>query len=119
MDNTEHDATHERMTALLAASTRTAVLSTGSATRRIESLDFLVRGFSAELTAESLSNQLDQLAADLAALTSKKDLKSELGEMESLRLQMAMDRMSKMTSMLSNVMKKISDTAQSITQNLK
>lgn len=44
---------------------------------------------------------------------------SETGEMESLRLQMAMDRMSKMMSTLSNLLKKISDTASAITQNLK
>jgi hypothetical protein len=36
---------------------------------------------------------------------------SELGETESLRLQMAMDRMSKMMSTLSNMLKKISCTA--------
>ena len=47
------------------------------------------------------------------------DSMSEMGEMESLRLQMAMDRMSKMMSTLSNILKKISDTAQSIIQNLK
>jgi hypothetical protein len=32
---------------------------------------------------------------------------------------MAMDRMSKMTSTLSNILKKISDTSSGITQNLK
>jgi len=47
------------------------------------------------------------------------DSMSEMGEMESLRLQMAMDRMSKMISMLSNVLNKTSDTASQITQNLK
>lgn len=47
------------------------------------------------------------------------DSMSEMGEMESLRLQMVMDRMSKMMSTLSNLLKKMSDTAQSITQNLK
>jgi hypothetical protein len=44
---------------------------------------------------------------------------NELGEMESLRLQMAMDRMSKMMSTLSNLLGKISDTASSITRNIK
>jgi hypothetical protein len=44
---------------------------------------------------------------------------SSMGEMESLRLQMAMDRMSKMMSTLSNLLKKISDTANAMTQNLK
>lgn len=49
----------------------------------------------------------------------KLDNMSEMGEMESLRLQMAMDKLSKMMSTLSNLLKKISDTASSITQNIK
>lgn len=44
---------------------------------------------------------------------------NELGEMESLRLQMAMDRLGKMMSTLSSLLEKISDTADSITQNVK
>jgi hypothetical protein len=59
-----------------------------------------------------LDNQIEQIKNDL-------DNMSEMGEMESLRLQMAMDRMSKMMSTLSNLLKKISDTSQSITQNIK
>ena len=55
---------------------------------------------------------IDKIKSDL-------DSMSELGETESLRLQMAMDRLSKMMSTLSNILKKISDTANSITQNLK
>ncbi|WP_319454518.1 MULTISPECIES: hypothetical protein [unclassified Mycobacterium] len=58
------------------------------------------------------SRVIDELKADL-------DSMSELGEMESLRLQMAMDRMSKMMSTLSNILKKISCTASQITQNMK
>ena len=54
---------------------------------------------------ETIKNKLDSL--------------SEMGEMESLRLQMAMDRMSKMMATLSNLLKKMSDTASEITQNLK
>jgi hypothetical protein len=53
------------------------------------------------------------------ALQSRLDSMSEMGEMESLRLQMAMDRLSKLMSTLSNVLKKVSDTSQTITQNLK
>lgn len=51
----------------------------------------------------------------------KKDLDSmsEMGEMESLRLQLLMDKRSKMLSTISNLMKKISKTAEQITQNLK
>lgn len=47
------------------------------------------------------------------------DSMSELGEMESLRLQMAMDRLSKLMSTLSNLLKKASDTSTGITQNIK
>lgn len=59
---------------------------------------------------------LDQLAAQI-----KNDLDSmsEMGEMQSLRLQMAMDRLSKMMSTLSNLLKKIEKTQDSIVQNLK
>ena len=63
-------------------------------------------------TKAELDSQIDQLKNDL-------DSMSEMGEIESLRLQMAMDRMSKMMSTLSNLLKKISDTSQSITQNIK
>jgi Arc/MetJ-type ribon-helix-helix transcriptional regulator len=52
-------------------------------------------------------------------LRDKLDSLSEVSEMESLRLQMIMDRRSKMIQTLSNIMKKMSDTSQSTTQNLK
>jgi len=52
-------------------------------------------------------------------LRDKLDSVSELGEMESLRLQMIMDRRSKLFETLSNIMKKISSTQEAITQNLK
>ena len=49
----------------------------------------------------------------------KIDSLAEVSEAESMRLQVAMDRFSKMMTMLSNLLKKSSDTANSITQNLK
>jgi len=49
----------------------------------------------------------------------KLDRMNEMGEMESLRLQLIMDRMSKMMSTLSNIMKKISKTQDEIIGNLK
>ncbi len=64
------------------------------------------------LTKADIDTALDQMKNDL-------DSMSEMGEMESLRLQMAMDRMSKMMSTLSNLLKKIAGTAEQITQNLK
>jgi hypothetical protein len=47
------------------------------------------------------------------------DSMSELGEMDGLRLQMAMDRLSEMMNTLSNLLKKLSCTASQITQNMK
>jgi hypothetical protein len=65
----------------------------------------------------------DMKLADYVALVdtmaAATDAMSELGEMESLRLQMAMDRLSKMMSTLSNLLKKTSETSASIVQNLK
>jgi hypothetical protein len=63
-------------------------------------------------TKAELDSQIGQLKNDL-------DSMSAMGEMESLRLQMAMDRMAKMMSTLSNLLKKVSDTQQSIVQNIK
>ena len=63
-------------------------------------------------TAEDLRTIVDDMKGKLDSL-------SEMGEMESLRLQMAMDRHSKMMSTLSNLLKQSSDTAQSIIQNIK
>jgi hypothetical protein len=57
--------------------------------------------------------------AQLGTLKQDFDPMSELGETESLRLQMVMGRMSKLMSTLSNILKKISGTAQSVTGNLK
>ncbi len=48
-----------------------------------------------------------------------KDDRSEMSEMTSLRLQMTMDRRSKFISTLSNIMKKISTTQDTLVQNIK
>ena len=58
---------------------------------------------------QSLENQLKQ----------QLDSMNELSEMSSLRLQMMMDRRSKFISTLSNIMKKISTTQDTLVQNLK
>ena len=70
-----------------------------------DALDFLLLERAAEALQTKVKNDLDSM--------------SEMGEMESLRLQMAMDRLSKMMSTLSNLLKKISNAADSIVQNLK
>jgi hypothetical protein len=73
------------------------------------------------LTALKPTADYDQATLDLVVdqAQGKLDSLSEMGETDSLRLQMAMDRMSKMMSTLSNIMKKTSDTEQSMTSNLK
>lgn len=65
-----------------------------------------------ERTVADVDQQIDSIKADVDNL-------SEMGEMDSLRLQMAMDRLSKLESMLSNVLKKASDTQSTIASNLK
>jgi hypothetical protein len=60
-----------------------------------------------------------ELEAVLDDVKGRLDSMSELGEMESLRLQLAMDRMSKLMTAISNLLKKASDTAQQIAQNIK
>ena len=60
-----------------------------------------------------------ELDAAIDKAKSDLDSMSEMGEMESLRLQMAMDRMSKMMSTLSNLLKKASETQEGIIQNIK
>jgi hypothetical protein len=65
------------------------------------------------------SSQRADIALQIEALKQDLDAMSEMGEMESLKLQMAMDRLSKMQSTISNVMKKASDTSSSVIQNIK
>ena len=60
--------------------------------------------------------ELDEQIADTQA---KLDSMNQAGEIESLRLQMAMDRVSKMMTTLSNLLKKLSENAASVVQNLK
>lgn len=75
-------------------------------------LQLLRMSDSLTITKKEIDNLVDKMKSDL-------DSMSEMGEMESLRLQMAMDRLNKMMSTLSNILKKISDTSQQITQNIK
>jgi hypothetical protein len=79
------------------------------------------RGLDLLSVASLLSSVIIRSELDLVVDAMKDDLDSmsELGETESMRLQMTMDRMSKMMSTLSNLLKKMSDTASQITQNMK
>lgn len=60
-----------------------------------------------------------QVNAMVAELHADLDQMSEYSEMDQLRLQMAMDRLSKMISTLSNLLKKLADTQSAIAQNMK
>jgi hypothetical protein len=64
---------------------------------------------------------LTQSAIDNLIATMRHDLddSSDLSEMERLRLQTAMDRLSQMMITLSNLLKKISDTAAAMVANIK
>jgi hypothetical protein len=67
--------------------------------------DLLTLGVLAGVSVDASSGRLDRLG--------------DMGELEQLRLQMAMDRRSKFISTLSNLMKKLSDTSAAIVQNMK
>ena len=69
--------------------------------------------------SDSISVTKTEINRLIETMKNDADSMSEMGEMERLRLQMAMDRLSKMMSTLSNLLKKISDTKQSISQNIK
>ena len=78
-----------------------------------EALDVdAVVGLLGALLAREIESDARELGAGIDAL-------GELGEIESLRLQIQMDRLSKLMSTLSNILKKLSDTQRTIVQNLK
>jgi hypothetical protein len=60
-----------------------------------------------------------EIDSAVEALRNQRDSISEMGEMDALQMQQAMDRMSKAMSTLSNIMKKASETSQTIIQNMK
>ena len=67
---------------------------------------------STRLSLEGVDAAPDAIANDLDSL-------SGMGETQSLRMQMVMDRLTKLMETLSEVMKKASETSAGITQNLK
>lgn len=109
------DKIYDRMIALLSASTRVAVISTDLDNQRVETLNLMVRGFSAEITADGLLGQLKQIEQALQHIKSRLDS----SEIEHMRIQETMQRITKQLSTLSNLLKKMSHTAQAITQNIK
>ncbi len=62
---------------------------------------------------------IQQLRALQAELKGNLDAMGEMGEMQSRRMQMIMERRDKAMSTLSNIMRKISTTQETLVQNLK
>ena len=62
--------------------------------------------------------QLSKAELD-STIAQTKDSLADMDQMDQLRLQMAMDRLSKLMSTLSNMLKKMSDTDAGITNNIK
>jgi septation ring formation regulator EzrA len=60
-----------------------------------------------------------QINQDVQDIRNKLDSMSEMGDMDSLRLQMAMDRLAKLMTTVSNIEKKFSETDNSIIKNMK
>jgi putative addiction module CopG family antidote len=67
----------------------------------------------------AMLEQVQELEALATLLKGQADEMNQVNDEEILRHQMAMDRLSKFMSTLSNMLKKLSDTAESITKNLK
>jgi hypothetical protein len=91
----------------------------------VEALAFLVMMQATKDAQSDLKNIMDgvkkanQQKQSQRSARNQKDAVGEMGEEESLRLQMAMDRQSKLMETLSNVEKKMAQTRDSIVQNLK
>ena len=71
-----------------------------------------------ERQLNSAGSQLSEAQA-LQQQASQLDSTSDMSQEQQLKMQMAMDRYSKMMTTLSNILKKMSDTQSSITQNMK
>jgi len=64
------------------------------------------------------SGQLSKADLD-ASIAQTKDSLADMSQMDQMQLQMAMDRLSKAMSTLSNLLKKVSDSQGTITNNIK
>ena len=71
------------------------------------------------LTKNDLDSLEKLLDTEKELLKGNLDSKSEEGEMISIKLQQYMDRLSKIMSALTNVLKKVSDGQQAVSQNVK
>jgi predicted nucleic acid-binding Zn-ribbon protein len=84
---------------------------------RLDALE--VKMQQAKSSFQKVQADLDELNGAQAALRAELGSISDMSETESLRLQMTMDRLSKLMSTLSNVLKQSADTQKTIIQNTK
>ena len=70
-------------------------------------------------TAQSIERPAEQLAFLLNELTRELDSVDQMSEIESLRLQMRIDRLAKITTVLSAVTSAISDTEAALRKHLR
>ena len=84
---------------------------------RLDALE--VKMQQAKSSFQKVQADLDELNGAQAALRAELGSISDMSETESLRLQMIMDRLSKLMSTLSNVLKQSADTQKTIIQNMK
>jgi hypothetical protein len=112
--------------ALAVAEVRSGFQGLGNLSNQdVEALAFLVMMQATKDAQSDLKNIMDgvkkanQQKQSQPSARNPKDAVGEMGEEESLRLQMAMDRQSKFMETLSNVEKKMAQTQDSVVQNLK
>jgi hypothetical protein len=112
--------------ALAVAEVRSGFQGLGNlANQDVEALAFLVMMQATKDAQSDLKNIMDgvkkanEQKQSQRAARNQKDAVGEMGEEESLRLHLAMDRQSKLMETLSNVEKKMAQTQDSIVQNLK
>ena len=84
---------------------------------RLDALE--VKMQQAKSSFQKAQSDLNELNGAQAALRAELGTISDMSETESLRLQMIMDRLSKLMSTLSNVLKQSADTQKTIIQNTK
>jgi hypothetical protein len=82
----------------------------------VETLVFVVMHLAAKDAHDDLRGQLSQTEA---VNRTKGDTLSDTSERDNLTMQLAMERMSKMMTTLSNILKKNGDTSAGITNNIK
>ncbi len=74
---------------------------------------------SVEMTMNQIDLKLNELQTLIDKLKNQKDALSDMSQDDKMKLQQIMDRKSKFETMLSNILKKFSDTSSGIIQNLK